>query len=207
MTNPQLAQLTDQCRVSAGLENPELSLLSDEFLDSIEDRDRPHLQVGMLKKILEGEVKTLHRTNVIQSRKFSEMLDDSINKYTNRSLTTAEVIAELVRLAKEMRDNSKRADELGMNEAEIAFYDAIIQNDAAVLELGDKKLQKISKDLVKQVRRSATIDWNVKESARAQMRTKVRRLLAVNGYPPDLEEQAVDLVLEQAELFATGAIS
>ncbi|WP_216695306.1 type I restriction endonuclease subunit R [Dietzia psychralcaliphila] len=187
----------------AGLENPELSLLSDEFLDSIEDRDRPHLQVGMLKKILEGNVKTLQRTNVVQSRKFSEMLDESINKYTNRSLTTAEVIAELVRLAKEMRDNNKRADELSMNEAEVAFYDAIIQNYAAVLELGDKKLQKISRDLVTQVRRSATIDWNVKESARAQMRTKVRRLLAVNGYPPDLEELAVDLVLEQAELFAT----
>lgn len=187
----------------AGIESPEISLLSDEFLDSLIDKDRPHLQVGMLKKILEGEIRTVRRTNVVKGRKFSEMLDESINKYTNRSLSTAEIISELVGLAKDVRDNERRTSDLGMSDAEVAFYDAIIQNDEAVLQLGDTKLKKIAQDLVTQVKRSATIDWNVKESVRAQMRTKVRRLLAVNGYPPDLEEQAVDLVLEQAELLAT----
>lgn len=129
-------------------------------------------------------------------------LEEAINKYTNRSLTTAEIIAELVKLAKEMRDQAHRHDELGLSEAEAAFYDAIVQNESAVLELGDEKLKKIAHDLVWSVRSSVTIDWRYKESVKAGLRSKVRRLLVVNGYPPDLEEKAVELVLEQAELFA-----
>jgi len=129
-------------------------------------------------------------------------LEEAINKYTNRSLTTAEIITELVDLAKQMRDQSNRHDELGLSEAEAAFYDAIVQNQSAVLELGDEKLKKISVDLVWSVRDSVTIDWNLKESIRAGLRSKVRRLLVINGYPPDLEEKAIELVLEQAELLA-----
>lgn len=188
----------------AGVDTPEISLLSDEFLDSLAHKDKPNLQLGLLRRILGDRIKTVSRSNVVQSRKFSEQLEEAINKYTNRSLTTAEIIAELVQLAKDMRDQANRHDHLGLSEAEAAFYDAIVQNEASVLELGDDKLKKISMDLVKSVRASATIDWNYKESVKAGMRAKVRRLLAINGYPPDLEEKAIELVLEQAELFAAA---
>jgi type I restriction enzyme R subunit len=140
----------------------------------------------------------------VQARKFSEQLEEAINKYTNRSLTTAEIIAELVKLAKQMRNDAKRQEELGLAIDEIAFYDAIVTNDSAVLDLGDKILKKIARELVTAVRASATIDWNLKDSVRAAMRAKVRRLLAKYDYPPDAEEKAVELVLEQAELFATN---
>ena len=186
----------------AGVETPEISILSDEFLDSLAHKDKPNLQLGLLRRILNDRIKTVSRSNLVQSRKFSEQLEEAINKYTNRSLTTAEIIAELVKLAKEMRDQANRHEQLGLTEAEAAFYDAIVQNEAAVLELGDDKLKKISVDLVWSVRNSVTIDWNYKESVKAGMRSKVRRLLAINGYPPDLEERAIKLILEQAELFA-----
>ncbi len=186
----------------AGVDTPEISILSDEFLDSLAHKEKPNLQLGLLRRILNDRIKTISRSNLVQSRRFSEQLEEAINKYTNRSLTTAEIIAELVKLAKEMRDQANRHEHLGLSEAEAAFYDAIVQNDAAVLEMGDDKLKHIAVDLVYSVRASVTIDWNLKESVRAGMRTKVRRLLARYGYPPDLEERAVELVLEQAELFA-----
>ena len=186
----------------AGVDTPEISILSDEFLDSLAHRDKPNLQLGVLRRILGDRIRTISRSNLVQSRKFSEQLEEAINKYTNRSLTTAEIIAELVKLAKEMRDQAHRHEELGLSEAEAAFYDAIVQNESAVLELGDEKLKKIAHDLVWSVRSSVTIDWRYKESVKAGLRSKVRRLLVINGYPPDLEEKAVELVLEQAELLA-----
>jgi len=189
----------------AGVDTPELSLLSDQFLDSLAHKDKPNLQMGLLRRLLADQIKTVQRSNLVQARKFSEQLEEAVNRYTNRSLTTAEIIAELVELAKEMREQAKRHEQLGLSEAEAAFYDAILQNDAAVLELGDDKLKKIAADLVTSVRSSATIDWNLKEAVRAGMRSKVRRLLARHGYPPDLEEKAIELVLEQAELFARVA--
>ena len=188
----------------AGIETPELSILSDEFLDSLAHKDRPNLQMGLLRRLLNDQIKTVQRTNVVQARKFSEQLDEAINRYTNRTLSTAEIIAELVKLAKEMRDEAKRHEELGLREDEVAFYDAIVQNDSAVLEMGDETLKTIARELVEAVRSSATIDWNFKESVRAAMRSKVRRLLARYDYPPDREEQAVELVLQQAELFASS---
>lgn len=187
----------------AGVDTPELSILSDEFLDSLAHNDKPSLQMGLLRRLLNDQIKTIQRTNLVQARKFSEQLEEAINRYTNRSLTTAEVIVELVKLAKEMRNQSTRHEQLGLTEAEAAFYDAIVQNDAAVLQMGDETLKKIAAELVTSVRQSATIDWNLKESVRASMRAKVRRLLAKYDYPPDLEEKAVELVLEQAELFAS----
>ncbi|MDO5675899.1 MAG: type I restriction endonuclease subunit R [Propionibacteriaceae bacterium] len=186
----------------AGVETPELSILSDQFLDSLAKRDKPNLQIGLLRRLLNDQIRSVSRKNVVQSRKFSEQLEEAVNKYTNRSLTTAEIIAELVRMAKDMRDQTKRHEQLGLREDEAAFYDAIVQNQAAVLEMGDEKLKKISVDLVFSVRNSVTIDWQHKDSVRAAIRSKVRKLLARHGYPPDLEEKAVELVLEQAELFA-----
>ncbi len=188
----------------AGVETPELSILSDEFLDSLADKEKPNLQMGLLRRLLNDQIRTVQRTNLVQARKFSELLDEAINRYTNRSLTTAEIIAELVKLAKQMRDDAKRNERLGLSAAEVALYDAIAQNDAAVLQMGDDTLKKIAVDLVWAVRSSVVIDWDQKESVRAAMRSKVRRLLARYDYPPDAEAKAVELVLEQAELFASS---
>jgi len=186
----------------AGIESPELSILSDEFLDSLIGKDKPNLQMGLLRRLINDQIRTVQRTNVVQSRRFSEQLDEAINRYTNRALTTAEIVAELVKMAKEMKAQNDRHNKLGLSVAEAAFYDAVVQNDAAILQMGDETLKQISIDLVGAVQQSATIDWSIKESVRAAMRSKIRRLLAKYGYPPDLEERAVELVLEQAELFA-----
>ena len=189
----------------AGIETPELSILSDEFLDGLETKDKPNLQMGLLRRLLNDQIRTVQRTNIVQARKFSEQLDEAIKRYTNRALTTAEIIAELVELAKQMRDQNDRHESSGLSVAEAAFYDAIVQNDAAVLEMGDETLKKIAVELVAAVQSSVTIDWNLKDSVRAAMRAKVRRLLAKYDYPPDHEEKAIELVLEQAELlFAVG---
>lgn len=160
--------------------------------------------MGLLRRLLNDQIRTVQRTNVVQGRKYSEMLEETVNRYTNRSLTTAEIIAELVKLAKQMRDAQKRHEELGLREDEVAFYDAVVQNDSAVMELGDETLKAIAQELVTSVRQSATIDWNLKESVLAAMRSKVRRILAKYDYPPDAEAKAIELVIEQAELFARG---
>ena len=191
----------------AGLDTPELSLLSDEFLDSLARKDKPNLQLGLLRRLLADQVKTIAHSNLVQSRRFSERLEEAINKYTNRSLTTAEIIAELVKLAKEMREQDQRHEALGLSVAEAAFYDAISQNDSAVLSMGDATLKKIAIDLVYAVRSSVSIDWNLRDSVRAAMRSKVRKLLDRYDYPPDRQEQAVELVLQQAELLASGEVA
>jgi type I restriction enzyme, R subunit len=188
----------------AGVDTPELSILSDEFLDSLAGKEKPNLQMGLLRRLISDQIRSVQRTNIVQARKFSEQLEEAVNRYTNRSLTTADIIAELVKLAKEMRDDQLRQEALGLREDEIAFYDAIVQNDAAVLEMGDDTLKKIAQELVKAVRSSATIDWNLKDSVRAAMRSKIRRLLAKYDYPPDREAIAIELILQQAELFAAG---
>ena len=177
----------------AGMDSPELSLLSDEFLDSIVHSNQPNLQLGLLRRLLNDQVRTLQRKNIVQGRKFSQMLTEALNRYTNRSLTTAEIIAELVNLAKEMRQDQQRASELGLSGAEIALYDAIIQNDSAI----------IARELVTTIQKSTTIDWTFKESVRARMRSRIKRLLAKYKYPPDKQEEAVRLVIEQAEHLAT----
>jgi type I restriction enzyme R subunit len=186
----------------AGMERPDISILSDAFLEGLIKDDRPNVQMQLLRKLINDEIRTTRRTNVVQARKFSELLDSAILKYTNRNLTTAEIIAELVELAKKMRDEKNRSEELGLATDEIAFYDAVCQNDSAILQMGDETLRKIAKELVKAVRSSISIDWNMKDSVRAEMRAKVKRLLTRYDYPPDKEERAIDLVLEQAELVA-----
>lgn len=188
----------------AGVETPELSILSDEFLDSLARKEKPNLQVGLLRRIINDQIKTIQRSNIVQSRRFSELLGEAINRYTSRSLSTAEIIAELVKIAKQMRDEQKRHEDLGLSPAEVALYDAIARNDVAVLKMGDETLKKIAVDLVWTVRDSITIDWDQKESVRALMRTKIRRLLAKYDYPPDAEDDAVKLVIEQAELLAVN---
>lgn len=190
---------------SAGMERPDISILSDEFLDGLQLTEKPNLRLALLRRLLDDRIRTLRRENVVESRRFSEMLEEAIRRYQNRALTTAEIIAELVALAKQLRESGHRGVALGLEPDEVAFYDAIRQNDTAVLELGDETLKTIAQQLVTAVRESATIDWDVKETVRAAMRAKVRRLLNRYGYPPDGQERAVALVIEQAELLAKAA--
>ncbi|HEX7601124.1 MAG TPA: type I restriction endonuclease subunit R, partial [Polyangiaceae bacterium] len=184
----------------AGLERPDISVLDDRFLAEVRDMPRRNLAVELLEKLLKDEVKVRFRRNLVESRRFSEMLQSAVVQYQNRAITSAQVIEELIKLAKEVREAERRGDELGLNEDELAFYDALETNDSAVAVLGDETLKRIAQELVETVKRNATIDWNLRESARAKMRVVVKRLLRKYGYPPDKQEHATQLVLTQAEV-------
>ena len=185
---------------AAGLKKPDISILSDDFLEEVRELPYRNLAVELLRKLLNDEIKTNSRKNVVQARSFAEMLEKAIRKYQNRAIEAAQVIEELIELAKEMREAHKRGEELGMADDEIAFYDALEVNDSAVAVLGDETLKTIAQELVAAVRRSVTIDWTVRENARAQIRVIVKRILRKYGYPPDKQEKATQTVLEQAEV-------
>lgn len=186
----------------AGIERPDISIIDDEFAKRFATSPTPNVQIALLRRLVQAEVTSLSRTNIVSERKFSEMLERAVTAYKNRSLTAAEVIAELVALAKELTKERARGEELGLRHDELAFYDAVRQNDSAVLELGDETLQVIARELVDVVRRNATVDWDRKEQVRANLRRNVRRLLARHHYPPDRQEAAVHLVMQQAEMLA-----
>ncbi len=183
----------------AGMSRPDISILSDEFLAEVRDLPHRNLALELLQKLLSDQIKTRSRRNVVEARSFAEMLEQSILRYQNRSIQTAQVIAELINLAKEMREAHRRGEELGLTEDELAFYDALEVNDSAVKVLGDATLRAIAQELVEAVKRNVSIDWSVKESAKAKLRTIIKRLLRKHGYPPDLQEKATQTVLEQAE--------
>jgi type I restriction enzyme R subunit len=185
---------------AAGLNKPDISILSDEFLAEVKGMPQRNLAVEMLQKLLKGEIKARGRKNLVQSRSFAEMLEKSLTKYQNRAIETAQVIEELIALAREMRAAEQRGEQLGLTEDEVAFYDALEVNDSAVAVLGDETLRLIAQELVRAVRNSVTIDWTVRENVRAQIRVLVRRILRKYGYPPDKQARATDLVLEQAEV-------
>jgi len=185
---------------AVGLKKPDISILSDNFLQEVRQLPHKNLAVEMLRKLLNDEIKTNSRKNVVQARSFAEMLEKAIRKYQNRAIETAQVIEELIELAKEMRKARHRGESLGMTDDEIAFYDALEVNDSAVKVLGDETLKTIAQELVTAVRRSVTIDWTVREGARAQIRVIVKRILRKYGYPPDKQEKATQTVLEQAEV-------
>jgi type I restriction enzyme, R subunit len=189
----------------AGMEQPDLSLIDEGFIDKFRQSDRPNLQIEVLKRVLAGEIKAVGRRNLVASRAFSEMLANSVLRYQNHSLDAAAVVAELVALAKQLKHEHERGAELGLREDELAFYDAICQNASAVTEIGDETLKKIARELVDSVRRNATIDWSEKEQVRARMRATIRRLLTRYGYPPDKQPAAIELVMHQAELLARAA--
>ena len=186
----------------AGLRNPDISVLSDDFLAEVRGMPHRNLAVELLQKLIRGELSTRRRQNVIQARSFAGMLEDAIRRYQNRTIEAAQVIEELIELAKEMREDFARGEELGLNEDELAFYDALETNDSAVKMLGDETLRTIAQELVETVRRNATIDWTVRESVRAGMRNAVRRVLRKHGYPPDKQDKAIQTVIEQAELLS-----
>lgn len=187
---------------AAGIKKPDISILSDEFLAEIQGMERKNLAFELLKKLLNDEIKIRIRKNFIQSKKLSEMLENAINKYKNNLLTAAQVIDELVNIAKNIREANKRGEELNLNEDELAFYDALANNDSAKEVLGDKKLALIAIEVFKSVKGNATIDWTLKESVRARLRRDVKRILNRYGYPPDEQLMATDNVLKQAELMA-----
>ena len=187
---------------AAGLRKPDISVLSDEFLSEVQGMPHRNLAVELLEKLLKGEVSTRRRKNVVQARSFAEMLETTLRSYQNRAIEAAQVIEELIALAREMREANARGEQLGLSEDELAFYDALETNDSAVQVLGDETLRDIARDLVETVRNNVTIDWTLRENVRANLRRLVRRTLRQHGYPPDKQEQATRTVLEQAEVLS-----
>lgn len=184
---------------AVGLEKPNIGLLDDEFLDEVRNLPEKNLAVELLERLLEGEIKTRFASNVIQQKKFSELLNNVVTRYQNRSIETAQVMEELVEMAKKFREAAKRGDDLGLTEDEIKFYDALANNEAAVLQLGDETLKKIAHELTDNLRKNISIDWSKRESVRASLRLMVKRILRKYKYPPDMADDAVQLVLQQAE--------
>ena len=184
---------------AAGLKKPDISILSDEFLAEVRGMPQRNLAVELLRKLLSGEIQARRRKNVVQARSFAEMLEQAVRRYQNRAIEAAQVIEELIGLAKEMRVANARGEALGLSEDEMAFYDALETNDSAVKILGDETLRTIARELVNTVRANVTIDWTLRENVRAQLRVLVKRILRKYGYPPDKQEKATQTVLEQAE--------
>ncbi len=185
---------------SAGLKKPDISILSDEFLEEVKHMPQKNLALEALRKLLNDEIKARARKYLVQSRSFAEMLEQTIRKYQNRTIDAARVILELIELAKDMREAHKRGENLNLSDDELAFYDALETNDSAVKVLGDETLRAIAQELVQTVKKNVTIDWTVKESVKAKLRTMVKRILRKYGYPPDKQEKATQTVLQQAEL-------
>ena len=189
---------------AAGLNKPDISVLSDEFLAEVRGMPHRNLAIELLQKLLRGEVSARRRKNVVQARSFAEMLEQTLRRYQNRAIEAAQVIEELIELAKEMRDANERGEELGLNDDELAFYDALGTNDSAVKVMGDEALCIIARELVETVRNNVTIDWTLRENVRANLRRLVRRILRKYDYPPDKQEKATQTVLEQAEVLSEG---
>jgi len=187
---------------AAGLKKPDISILSDQFLAEVRGMPQRNLAVELLRKLLSDEIRTRGRKNVVQARSFAEMLEQSLRRYQNRAVETAQIIEELIGLAKDMREADARGEALHLSEEELAFYDALETNDSAVQVLGDETLRTIARELVASVRKNVTIDWTLRENVRAHLRVIVRRILRRYGYPPDKQEKATQTVLEQAEVLS-----
>src|SRR3989441_7831853 len=187
---------------AAGLQKPDLSILSEEFLAEVRGMPQRNLAVELLQKLLKGELGARRRQEVGQARAFAEMLEQTLRRYQNRAIEAAQVIEELIALAKEMREAGARGEKLNLSEDELAFYDALETNDSAVKVLGDETLRAIARELVETVRGNVTIDWTLRENVRAQLRVLVKRILRKHGYPPDKQEKATQTVLAQAEVLS-----
>ena len=211
--NSALKQILDNAVVAegvedifklAGLEKPNIGLLDDAFMDDVRNMKSRNLAVELLAKLLRDGIKARTKTNVVQEKTFSVRLAETLRKYRNRAIETAQVIEELIQMAKDFEQSMKRHEDLGLNEDEVAFYDALANNESAVRELGDEILKKIAHELVEKLRKSTTVDWQVRDSVRAKLRNMVRILLRRYKYPPDKTDEAIDLVLKQAEVLSEG---
>jgi type I restriction enzyme R subunit len=191
---------------AAGMQNPDISIFSDEFLQEVKALPQRNLAFAMLKKLINDEIKSTERKNIVQARSFAKMLEEAVRKYQNRAIETVEVIQELINIAKELRKTQSRSKQLKLNDNEIAFYDALATNASARDVMGDERLRTIAQELVNRVKQSVSIDWTLRENARAEIRVIVKRILRKYGYPPDLEKSATDLVLEQAETLCRDGV-
>jgi type I restriction enzyme R subunit len=187
---------------AAGLKKPDISILSDDFLAEVKGMEHKNLALELLKKLLNDEIKTRKQTNLVQSKKFSEMLDGAVKNYQNNLITSAQVIDELIRLAKEIKEADRKGEDLGLDFREYAFYSALEVNDSSVQILGDEILRHIARELVDTIRSNTSIDWTVRENVQARMRVAVKKILRKHGYPPDMQEKATETVLEQARMMA-----
>jgi len=187
---------------AAGMAKPDISILSDEFLLEVKGMKHQNLALELLKKLLNDEIKTRSKTNLVKSKKLLEMLEGAIKRYQNNLLTTAEIIQELINIAKEIKESDKEGERLGLTKDEVAFYNALEVNDSAVMVLGDDQLREIAREITEKVKANATIDWTIRESARARLMVIVKRTLTKWGYPPDKQAKAIETVLKQAELMA-----
>jgi len=187
---------------AVGIQKPELSILSEGFLAEVKELPQKNLAFEALKKLLNDEIRFISRKNLVQGKSFTEMLDKTIKRYTNKSVEAAQVIEELIELARKVREEKSRGKQQEMTEDELGFYDALGVNDSAVQVLGNETLRKIALELTQMIRKSVTIDWTQRESVQAEIRLKVKKILRRYGYPPDKQEKATQIVLEQAELIA-----
>ena len=187
---------------AAGVTTPDISILSDEFLAEMQGMEKKNLAMEALRKLLNGQIRSRSQANVVQTRTFSERLEEAVARYHSNAITTAQVIQELIDLAKDIRAARQRGEEEGLSEEEIAFYDALAENQSAVEIMGDQQLRVIAHELLSQLKKSVTVDWAQREAARARMRILVKRILRKYGYPPDLQDAAVQTVLQQAELLS-----
>ena len=192
---------------AAGIQKPELSILSEGFLEEVREMPQKNLAFEALKKLLNDEIRIISKKNIVEAKSFTELLEKTIKRYTNRSIEAAQVIEELIELARKIKDEKNRSKELNMNDDEIAFYDALGVNDSAVKVLGDETLRKIALELTQMIRNSVTIDWTQRESVQAEIRLRIKKILRIHGYPPDKEKRATETVLKQAELVAQNWVN
>ena len=208
-----IRQVVDQALVSdavinifdeAGIKNPDISIISDEFMAEVRGMEHQNLAVELLQKLLKDKIRASSRTNIVQSRKLSEMLEDALRRYRNQVISVTDILEELLNMAKDTKAAQARGEELGLEPYELAFYDALSQNQSAQEIMGVDKLRELAIVLVDRIRENASIDWNLKESVRARMKVAVKRLLRQYGYPPDMEALATELVLEQAKVITNS---
>jgi len=192
---------------AVGLNKPNIAILSDEFLEEVRNMKQRNLAVELLNRLLKGKIKTFSKRNLVQSRKFSELLENAIRKYQNRTIETTQVILELIQLAKEINEAHKRGENTGLTEDELAFYDALAENESAKEVMGDDILKQIARDLTEAIRKNLSIDWSIRASVQAKMKMIIKRLLKRYGYPPDKTPKAVEIVMEQAKLMCQNESS
>ena len=204
LDNAVVAEGVEDIFKLAGLERPNIGILSDAFLEEVRQLPQRNFAVELLQKLLNDQVKSHMRTNVVLERKFSERLQAALNRYLSRAVESAQIIEELIAMAKEFREAAQRGNKLGLNDSELAFYDALADNESAVRELGDEALKKIAIEVTEKLRNSTSVDWQKRESVRARLRNLVRITLRRYKYPPDMQEEAIRLVLEQAERLSEG---
>lgn len=211
-----IRQVVDQALVSdavinifdeAGIKNPDISIISDEFMEEVRGMEHQNLAVELLQKLLKDEIKAISRTNIVQSRKLADLLEDALRRYRNQVISVTDILEELLNMAKDTKAAQTRGEELNLEPYELAFYDALSQNQSAQDIMGVDKLRELAIVLCDRIRKNASIDWNLKESVRARMKVAVKRLLRQYGYPPDMEALATELVLEQAKVFTEFEVS